>query len=203
MNKNHSPLSAIPFKDLAQETLQVLIRFLQEPWTQINHLPQWPWPRLLLTQLAVSSATAGLGGLSQSFVSTLAGLIISPIISLVTLSISALVLLYFTKIVSQQKIPFQALFELAFFANIPLFILQIVSHHIPIISLVGLAFSAFLIYVGLTETHKVNRLIAKKVLAGLYLIFLLIWIWTKIDIDSIERKIRDPQIDAPEVHLGQ
>lgn len=202
MNSNH-PSNPIPLADLARETIAVMTRYLQEPWTQIRHLPEWPWPRLIGTQLALSAGTGALSGLTQSIAAVFVGFFFSPLVSLATLSITALALLYFTKIVSKKEIPYQSLWTLTFFANIPLFLIQIVSVYVPIISLAGLAFAAYLIYLGLTETHKVEKLIAKKVLAGLFALYLAVWLWSKIDMGEFERKFREPVVEAPEVHLGK
>lgn|GEM_PF-4290986 len=154
-------------------------------------------------QLALAAVTGACGGLFIGFLSILAGIFISPILSFITISIASLLIFYMGKFLQGRTLSYRKLWTLVFFAHIPFYLIQIVSPLIPIITLFGFASTIYLIYVGLTESHGFAKDSAKKLLVGVLSLFVLIWLWGKWDSSKLEKALKAPHNKAPEVHLGK
>ncbi len=184
------------------EAFWFIIRFLREPWNRINSLPTWNWTQNVIVALAFTSLTGTIGGVFESALAVIGGFFLVPITSFVTISISTLLLFYFIRFFAQRNISFKRLWQLVFFANIPLFIFQIIAPLFPLISLIGLGATAYLLYLAMTETYKIDVLLAKKVLGGLYAVFAIVWLWGHLDSVRLEKTFQS-HTSAPEVHLGK
>lgn len=184
------------------EALSFILRFLREPWTRINNLPNWSWTQNVLVAVVFTGVTGTIGGVFESALAVLGGFFVVPLTSLVTISISTLLLFYFIRFFTERQISFKRLWQLVFFANVPLFVFQIIAPLFPLISLIGLAATAYLLYLALTETYKIDALLAKKVLGGLYAVFAVVWLWGHLDSVRLEKTFQSHSA-APEVHLGK
>ncbi len=187
-----------------ENLIKSLIKFLRHPLHEIKHVPDWTWPELIVAQLGVTALTGALTGLvGRNVLGVFTGLILTPILTMVTIAVSTLFFYYLFQVFAGKTLPFRRLATLVFFANLPFFVFQVLSGIVPPISLIGFAFTAVLLIVGLTENFLLPRQLVMRIIAGLYVAIFLVWIWGRWDSLQIERSWKSPSIDAPEVQLGQ
>lgn len=186
-----------------KNSLQILVRYLRNPIHGIQDLPDWSWPEILFHIAAVTSATGFASGLVQTSVaSTVYGLVMIPIISVILILIGAGFFYYFFQIFAGQSLSMRRMVTVIFFANIPFFIFQIASEFFPPISLIGLAFTGFILIAGLTsQFHLPRRLVARSVIL-IYFLFMLVWAWSRLDAIRFEKSMNE-SLRAPPVQLGE
>ncbi|UOF02355.1 Yip1 family protein [Bdellovibrio reynosensis] len=180
--------SAKTHQDTAKEVVKYLFNFLKHPIEKIKHLPDWSWPVLIITLVAVSIISGVATGLvPPNFFRIMGGIIISPIVGVATTCIGALFIYYYFQVFEKRTCSLRKLFTLILLANIPFFIFQIGSEIIPPISLVGFAFTSMLMAVGLTENFQMQKRRAIRLVSIIFAIVFLLWLWNRIDISRLER----------------
>lgn len=195
MNKFHKEI---------QESKDLLLRFLKNPIQEIRHLPDWSWEHTLAFQVVVTAATGLLSGLvSLSPLSVIAQMITTPILTLILISVSCFFFYYAFQIFAEKTVPFRQLFQTVLFANIPFFIFQVASLFLPLLTMLGMAFTALLLIVAFVERFQIPKRMVMRLILGLYVIFFLIWLWGRFDGSRIDKTWRREHIEAPEVKLGQ
>lgn len=181
-----------------------LIAFLKNPLQEIKNPPDWNWKELLVMQGLTTAASGAVTGLvSKSLLGIFGGVFLTPILTLITLTISSLFFYYIFQILAGKTLDFRRLMILVFFANLPFFLFQMISSLIPPVSLIGLAFTSLLLIVGLVENFKLPRPLVSRVIAALYVVIFMVWIWGRWDSLQVESKFNSQKLDAPEVHLGR
>jgi hypothetical protein len=188
------------------ESKNVILQFLRHPVAQMRQIPDWTWTRLLLVLIVLASGTGVLAGFLEKkiILSIIAGLIFTPIISGIYMLVASVFFYYLFQIFADKTVSFKHLFTVILFANIPQLLLNIVAGYLPPISLVGMLFTALLLSVGFVENFQLPKKMVLRMVAVLYVIFFVIWIWGRISnskIDSTWHEQSTPQ--APEVQLGQ
>lgn len=191
-----------------QSDLQIIFneikRYLRHPIHEIKQVPDWEWRRLLTAQFAFTALTGALAGLANVSVhSVIFGFLLMPALTLLVLAISTLFFFYVFQILSDRLISFRKLFTVVFFANIPFFLFQIISGHFPPITLFGLGFSAFLLIVGLVENFELPRATTVRLIAGVYILFFLVYVASRFNDSDLQRSWRNRSEKAPEVQLGE
>lgn len=186
-----------------ETNIRHLIQYLKNPIAGIQSLPNWTWPELFFYQLALTSATGALAGLVQSsFLSTLHGLVIIPIITAILIAVGALFFYFFFQVFAGVTLSLRRVMTLIFFANIPFFIFQIMAYWFPPISLVGLAFTGLILITGFIEVFQLNRRLVIRTVVLVYALFALVWLWSRLDAANFERSMNQ-SLQAPPVHLDQ
>ncbi len=159
-----------------------IIKYLRNPLTEIKTIPDWNWPTLLVTIITVSMVSGLLMGIiPPNFFRIISGLIISPIVAVVTAFVSSLFIYYYFQVFEKRTCSLKKIFTLVLFANIPFFIFQALSEMIPPISLVGFAFTSLITAVGLTENFNLEKRRSLRLVSILYAAVILIWIWNRVD----------------------
>lgn len=192
-------------REQINKLIQNLISFLKHPRDEISKLPDWSWTELLLVHVLITATTGALSGLvSKSFLSLISGIILSPILTLITLSISALFFYYFFQIFARVTLPFRKLMTLILLANLPFFIFQIVAVLVPPMILVGLAFTAVLLVIGLIANFSLDKKLVVQTMMGIYALLFVVWIWGRWDGLQLETGWKNSSgLNAPEVRLGE
>jgi len=180
--------------------------YLRNPVDNIKKLPDWEWRRILISVLLITSICGMISGLiHQAFGRVLYGFFLMPILTLIVISISSLFFYYVFQIFFERLIEFRKLFTVVFFANVPFFIFQTISELFPPISLIGLAFTALLLIVAFVENFQLPRPFIAKLIAFIYLLFVVISIFTYVksylDFKETRRSSNDKK--APPVYLGR
>lgn len=173
------PSNSFNIKEIAQR----LVQFLKNPVKEITQLPEWSWPQLLILNAVIAMASGVLSGfIPPNFYKIAGGLIISPIVSTVMNGLMSLFLYYYFQVFEYKTVSLRRLFTQTFFASIPFFIFQTGVELIPPISVVGFAFTALLMVVGLVENFQVEKKRAIKLMAIILGVVFVVWLWNRIDI---------------------
>ena len=158
-----------------------IVNFLKHPIRQIAYLPDWPWRTLILVQVALSMISGILASLTRpNFFGLLFGIIVMPIMSMLMVSLLTAFLYYYFQVFEKRAVSASKMFTLALFASIPFFIFQIASTLVPPITLIGFAFSAMLLAVGLSETFQLEKKRAVRLCVVLFAVVLIVWIGNRI-----------------------
>lgn len=188
MNDYRDVTPKSPYTETAKEVFQYILKYLRHPIEKIKVLPDWNWTVLFITVVILSMASGVLSGLvPPNFFRLMGGIIISPIVGIVTTSIGSLFIYYYFQVFEKRTCSLRKIFTLILLANIPFFIFQIASELIPPITLVGFAFTALLLAVGLTENFQMEKRRALRLVTILFAIVFILWLWNRIDISRLDR----------------
>jgi hypothetical protein len=170
--------------------IKSIFNYLKNPMEGIKTMPNWNLKTLILVQFIVSLITGVLSGLlTFKFFAFLQGLIIVPIVSLVTAGVSTLYIYYAFLFLFQQNLPAKDILTIVILSNIPYFIFQTFSSFIPPITLLGFMFSAILLTVGLVERFSFPKKSVMKIVGSLFFIYILIWVWGRVDTFLLTKKM--------------
>ncbi|AFY01244.1 Yip1 family protein [Bdellovibrio bacteriovorus] len=183
-----TPNKQQPSFEMTKEVVRYIINYLRHPVEKIKTLPDWNWPLLIMTLVALAIISGVLTGLvPPNFFRIMGGIIVSPIVAAVTTFIGSLFIYYYFQVFEKRTCSLRKIFTLVLFANIPFFIFQVGSELLPPITLVGFAFTALLMAVGLTENFQMEKRRALRLVTILFAIVFIIWLWNRIDISRLER----------------
>jgi len=156
---------------------KTLISYIKNPVVAMKNIPHWDWKTLITLQLLTSLISGVLASLININIwGLLQGIIIIPIVSLVTAGVTSLFLYYSFLFLSQRSLSHKELLTIVILSNIPFFFLQTLSTHFsPYLSLIGVLCSAFLLIVGLVEHYQLPRPLVIKVVVSIWFIYLIIW----------------------------
>lgn len=177
-----------PHFETIKEVLAYILDYLRHPVERIKSLPDWSWTVLLVTLVVLSMGSGVLTGLiPPNFFRVMGGLIISPIVGITTTFIGSLFIYYYFQVYEKRTCSLKKIFTLVLFANIPFFVFQVGSELIPPITLVGFAFTALLMAVGLTENFQMDKRRSIRLVTILFAIVFILWLWNRIDISRLDR----------------
>lgn len=167
--------------------------FLKHPVDRMKMQPDWSWKRTVFIHILASVAAGVLNGLIPPNVYNIAyGLIFLPLITFVTSHILSGFFYYYFQVFEKRTVDFLALLHMVVLTNIPFLGLHILSSLVPPVTLIGLAFSALLLIVGLTDVFQLDKKRAIKLVATLYVMIFAVWLWEKIDVSRISRTLSAP-----------
>lgn len=188
------------------ELKNFLVPFIRHPLVQIQNIPFWEWSRIILLQLLLTPAIGALKGFATQekiFSSVLGGFFSFPILTLITMMISTLFIYYSFQIFCSETLSFRRLYLIVLLANIPFFLIQVISVLFQPLILLGLAFSTLLVITGITANFKIEKKLVIKIIGSLYLIYALIWTAGKVNSMRFDRNFESSRDEAPEVYLGR
>ena len=190
----------------ALEIKRHLNQFLRHPTREIKQIPDWPWHRILGLQIGIAALTGFLARLFEhkNIVSIIAGLILSPILTLITIGITSLFFYYCFQIFARKTVSLRKMFTVVLFASIPWFIIKILANYLPPLVPVGLAYADFLLVKGFIHNFQIDRLLSIKIVLTLFASIFVLWLWGQIASgDRWDRAWSSDRIEAPEVELGK
>ncbi|MBL7671573.1 MAG: YIP1 family protein [Bdellovibrionaceae bacterium] len=148
---------------------------------------------MTLVLIGTSLVSGALNGIvSLSFYQFAYGLFVLPMTCLITDFVLTSFMYYYFQVFERRVVSFRKLWTLVIFAGIPFFLFQAIASLIPPITLIGLAFSGFLLAVGLSENFKLEKKRALRLIALLYLMVFSVWLWDKIRFSSHDRRMSLP-----------
>ncbi len=172
--------------DHLKAMFRTVIHYLRNPLEGIKSLPNWSWQKLVICMTALSMISGVVSGfIPPSFFRIVGGIILSPLVGLASGMVGSLLIYYYFQVFEKRTCSLRGLFTLILFANIPFFVFQTISELIPPITLIGFAFSAMLIAVGLTENFQMKKERAIRLAAILFGVIFLLWLWNRIDISRM------------------
>ncbi len=178
-----TPKPASKTTETAKEVFGYILAYLRHPLEKIKTLPDWSWTLLIIVQVIFSIGSGVLVGLMPpNIFRIMSGLIVSPLIGVCTGLVGALFIYYYFQVFEKRTCSLRKIFTLILFANIPFFIFQVGAELIPPITLVGFAFTALLMAVGLTENFQMDKRRSLRLVSVLFAIVFILWLWNRIDI---------------------
>lgn len=179
-----------PGKSSAAEHLQSMLRYvfhyLRNPIEGIKSLPEWSWGSLVICMVGLSMASGVISGfIPPSFFRIVGGLVLSPVVGVASGMVGSLLIYYYFQVFEKRTCSLRKIFTLILFANIPFFVFQTISEIIPPITLLGFAFAAMLLAVGLTENFKMEKRRAVRLAAILFCVIFVLWLWNRIDLSRM------------------
>ena len=172
--------------DHLQSMAQTIINFLKNPIEGIKRLPDWSWASLIICMVILSMISGILSGLiPPNFYRILGGFVLSPFVGVASGMVGALLIYYYFQVFEKRTVPLRKVFTLILFANVPFFTFQIVSEILPPITLVGFAFAAMLLAVGLTENFQLEKKRSIRLAGILFAVIFFLWLWNRIDISRM------------------
>jgi len=158
-----------------------IVNFLKHPIRGIAHLPEWPWRTLIWVQILLSMASGVLASLTRpNIFGLLFGILVMPFMSMLMVSLLTAFLYYYFQVFEKKTVPAVKVFTLSVFTSIPFFIFQIASTLVPPITLIGFAFCAMLLAVGLSENFQIEKRKAIRLSIVLFAVVLLVWIGNQL-----------------------
>ncbi|MBC7371335.1 MAG: YIP1 family protein [Bdellovibrionaceae bacterium] len=177
----------MPMRDVTESGNSVrgifkfIVNFLKHPIRQIVYLPDWPWRTLIWVQIVLSMISGVLASLTRpNIFGLLFGLIVMPIMSMLMVSLLTAFLYYYFQVFEKKSVSAAKLFTLSLFSSIPFFVFQIASTLLPPITLIGFAFSAMLLAVGLSENFQIEKKRAVRLCLVLFSVVLMVWIGNRV-----------------------
>ena len=154
-----------------------LRNFILKPVKEMRSIPNYSWPTLLVIQLCFSLISGVLTGLLEmSIFATISGAILLPIVAIISSLLFTLFIYYFFYLFLSTELPFERLLAIIIIANIPFLLFHIGSGLLPLIDLLGYAFSSMLLIVGLVETFGLPKKFVARLILGIYVVFLVSWL---------------------------
>jgi hypothetical protein len=176
-----------------EQTLKFLFEFLKHPLQRMTVLPDWGWSHLVFVVIGTSIISGALNGIvSLNFFQFAYGLFVLPVTCLITNFVLTSFLYYYFQVFEKRVVSFRKLWTLVIFASIPFFLFQAIASLIPPITLIGLAFSGFLLVVGLSENFSLEKKRALRLIILLYLMVFSVWLWDKFRFSSHDRRMSIP-----------
>lgn len=182
--KDVTPGSKINFEQILndlQESFSWIIKYLRNPIHEITKLPDWKWTNLIILLYSISLISGiAAGFLPPNPYRILSGLILFPIMALVMNGLTSFFIYYFFQVFKGTTHSFKKIFTLVFFANIPFYLFEIGSELVPPLTLVGFAFTAFILIVGLVSNFNLEKKLAIRVVGTIYTMILILWIFNRV-----------------------
>lgn len=181
-----------PYRQKVNEVLRYLVEFLKNPVQGMRTPPQWEWQVLLIFNATLAAAFGVLTGIVKfSFAQIFAGLIVSPIsntfIVIVVTGFFYYTFLFFFK----REVPPKKLLAIVILANLAPIAFTPIEAYLPQANIVSLTAMTLLLYVGFVENTGIDRKKIGRLLGGLFVVFLVFWIYSTISITQEKKSLKN------------
>ncbi len=174
-----------------KDSFFTLLQFLRNPISEMQKLPEWEWPKMLLLLAAMASICGAIAGVvSGNLFDIFTRPIILPISSVVMTGIASGFFYYVFKFFFQREVSYQKLYTNLIFASIPAHILVILDHFLRPASLIGLAAGGILLTVGFSANFGLDRKKVGRLMGAMFGIYLVFWIFSSINLGKSHREYR-------------
>lgn len=175
-------LSLPSWKRRLKDAGHLALTFARNPVAGMRELPDWDWPFLLTCQ-AIAAAVAGVGAgiVAGRFSQVITGLLFVPISNALMTAVIAGFFYYTFTFIFHKPASYHRVYTHLVFAQLPALIMFLVSPVLPPLMLFGPAAAAFLLLVGFQYNLGVERKPTFRLLVGLYLIFVVFWIFNSFN----------------------
>ena len=164
-----------------KKIIEYLIEFVKNPMQKISQIPDWNWSSIIIVQITIAVASGVLAGLIKfNFYRVASGIFLMPFISTITSALLSIFFYYYFQFFENKTENFRKLFILVILTSIPFYIFQIISEYFAPISLVGVGFTCLLGVVGLTDNFNLPRKRAMQLMAVIFVITLVTWIFNRM-----------------------
>ena len=168
-------------QELAQEAIAFIKKLAINPRAELAHLPEWSVKQVLIVQLGMSLVSGLITGfLPPTFWKILQGIILFPLLASIMGALLAAFFYYFFQIFEGKLVSFPKLLTLVYFANFPFFLFHIASSIFPVSDIAGLAFTAALLMIGLSENFALERKKSIRLVGSIFSLLFLLWLIEKV-----------------------
>ncbi len=180
-----------------QEDAEQALRFFYRPMPLVKNLPNWQTSRIIIFHLTIMLLIGVISGaLSFSWFQLTLNLIFLPLISSASLfTMAGIIHLCLTA----RKTPlakstdlakftfsFRSVLTLVMLCQIPMYASRVLSILHPALISLGVAASAYLLFVGLVENFKLERKAAAYIVLTIYVLAVLLWMGSFIQTHPTE-----------------
>lgn len=206
--ESKSPINWKFIKDEIFDSLKVLLDFAKNPVQGMKTLPEWKWPRLLILMGAFAAICGVLRGVvNRSFLEMVSGVLVYPVSALLMIAIFSGLFYYIFLFFYKRQLSYHRIYTNFTFAVLPSVLLSTVSYLVPPITLLGSAVTGLLLVVGFVDNFRLPKKAVTKLIAGLFLIYVIIWIFSTINFQQKKEEFRmkalPESLDILEKELNQ
>lgn len=168
-------------KQRIRDSVTALKNFARHPLDEVARLPDWSFKHVAVVQLIIAAVSGVLAGfMDPGFWKILQGLILFPVFALILNLLLSSFFYYYFQIFERRTVSFQKLFALVFFASLPFFLFHVASYVFVIADLFGLAMTAVLLVIGLTENFQLHKKRSLRLIAVIFSLLFLLWVMERI-----------------------
>lgn len=197
MVKNEAPIAWKNSTPKIHEILEFLFEYFKNPIQGIRQLPQWDWRTILMVQGSLSAVTGLLSGIvAQSISRIFLGFIFFPISSVICHFVVSGFFYYTFLFFYKTQVQFRQLYLVTILANLPFVMMIVLSPLFRPIALLGLGVTAMLSLVGFVENFLLPRRSLTRLLLGIYVAYVIMWITSSLNLTKKEtafRKMATPE----------
>ncbi len=169
----------------ARELVRYLLRFARNPISEIKKVPHFRWPYLIGMQYILALISGGLSGVVGPFrINIILGILFFPFAVLIMSLISSVFFYYLFQFLFRKTLSLHQLYSIMAFTSVPMLLFHVGSPALPPLDLVGYVVMSFLLVVGLVENCDVPRKPTARVVLGIFIVLVLLWILERIAVDS-------------------
>ena len=166
-----------------------ILPFMRKPLDHVTMIPNWNWLTLIIMQASLAGLSGILSGLfSRSFINVLAGIFLFPITAVAGVLIVAAFFYYTFHFFKKVEVPMRKLVAILVVSNVYYMAFRMVSPIIPAAELIGIAFSAVVVIVGISDNFAMDRKFVIRVVVSLYVVIFLSWAMQMIQHASLFSK---------------
>lgn len=159
-----------------KEAILALPHFLRNPVQGMRQLPDWDWHTLLILPPAFALACGTIKNIiDRDFIGLFTDILISPLASIVVISLTTGLFYYLFKFAFEKDLPFRAIYIHVVFAALPAQITNIATKFLPPINILGLAATMYLLHSGFVHNFNVDSNKLKKLFTAGFAVFVLWW----------------------------
>jgi len=185
----------------------LILQFARNPVEGMRRLPDWDWPFLLTCQ-AIAAAVAGVGAgiVERQFTRIFTGLLFVPISNALVTAVISGFFYYTFAFAFHRPASFHRIYTHLVFAQLPALVMLIVSPVLPPLVLLGPLAAGFLLLVGFSDNLGQDRRQTFRLLAALYGIFVVFWIFSSVSqrrqIETFRERATPESLDILEKELN-
>lgn len=162
-------------------TLETLGSYFRHPLREIGHLPPWSLQHTLIVQAILASASGALRALlTPGLWRLFQGVLIFPILVTITSLLLACFFYYFFQLFERRRVRLDRLLTLVAFSNFFFLFTRIVSHVFPPADFLGLAATAMLLVIGLTENFELPKRRSLRLIGTVFGLLFALWLTERI-----------------------
>ncbi len=154
-----------------------LKNFIRRPMTEVRKIPKLSLPSSLIFLGAASLISGFLSGLLMfsPFTAIFGGLFM-PFAAGISSGLLTFFIYYFFYLFFSTELSLEKLFNLVVICSIPFLVFNIAAGVVPLVEIFAYAFSAMLLAVGLVENFGLPKKIVLRLVGGIFLALLLVWL---------------------------
>lgn len=165
----------------AKDLPKFLKDFLPQPIAFMKRSFQMTWPAIFALLAACAFVSGLLQGLiSRNWMDVLIGVLVFPMTSVLSSLVFGFFIYYFFSLFQSTFLDFRKLMSVITASFIPYFLFHSVAAYLAPIDLIGFAFAAVLMIVGLVEQFGLERRVCSRLVGALGIVFFIAWSFAQI-----------------------